>query len=128
MEGLKGEDTVVELCRQEGISESLYYHWNKQFLEAGKAHLAEDTQRKATSDDVKEMRRENDQLKQLVAELALKNRVLKKLARYGSRLGGLMRYSQAENRETIRLVEQFTLPVCQTLVEHCPQPDRAAVR
>jgi transposase-like protein len=78
MEGLKGEETIAELCRREGISQSLYYSWSKQFLEAGKARLAGDTRREATSNDVKEMKRENDQLKQLVAELALKNRILKK--------------------------------------------------
>ena len=78
MEGLKGEETIAELCRREGISQSLYYSWSKQFLEAGKARLAGDTRREATSDDVKDMKRENDQLKQLVAELALKNRILKK--------------------------------------------------
>jgi transposase len=78
MEGLKGEDTIAELCRREGISQSLYYSWSKQFLEAGKGRLAGNTKREATSDEVKDLRRENDQLKQLVAELALKNRIMKK--------------------------------------------------
>lgn len=78
LEGLRGEETVAELCRREGISESVYYRWSKEFLEAGKQRLVGNTKRQATSDDVAELRRENEQLKQLVAELALKNRVLKK--------------------------------------------------
>ena len=78
LEGLRGEDTVAELCRREGISESVYYRWSKEFLEAGKQRLVGNTKRQATSDDVAGFRRENEQLKQLVAELALKNRVLKK--------------------------------------------------
>ena len=78
MEGLRGEMTVAELCRREGIAQSLYYKWSKDFLEAGKARLAGDVKRQASSNDVKDLRQENDQLKQLVAELALKNRILKK--------------------------------------------------
>jgi transposase len=78
MEGLRGEETIAELCRREGIAQSLYYKWSKEFLEAGKARLAGDAKRQATSSDVKDLRGENEQLKQLVAELALKNRVLKK--------------------------------------------------
>ena len=78
LEGLRGEETVAELCRREGISESVYYRWSKEFLEAGKQRLVGNTKRQATSDEVVELRRENEQLKQLVAELALKNRVLKK--------------------------------------------------
>lgn len=76
--GLRGEDTIAELCRREGIAQSLYYKWSKEFLEAGKARLAGDTKRQATSEDVSDLRAENEQLKQLVAELILKNRVLKK--------------------------------------------------
>jgi transposase len=79
LEGLRGEESVAELCRREGISESVYYRWSKEFLEAGKQRLVGNTKRQATSDDVAELRRENEQLKQLVAELALKNRVLKKV-------------------------------------------------
>lgn len=78
LEGLRGEDTIAALCRREGIAQSLYYKWSKEFLEAGKARLAGDAKRQATSSDVKDLRSENEQLKQLVAELALKNRVLKK--------------------------------------------------
>jgi len=78
LEGLRGEDSVAELCRREGISQSLYYKWSKEFLEAGKLRLTGDTKRQASSEDVADLRAENEQLKQLVAELALKNRVLKK--------------------------------------------------
>lgn len=69
---------MADLCRREGIAQSLYYKWSKEFLEAGKSRLAGDTKREASSSDVDELRSENEQLKQLVAELALKNRVLKK--------------------------------------------------
>ncbi len=78
LEGLRGESTVAELCRREGIAQSLYYKWSKEFLEAGKQRLAGNTKRQADSQEVTEMRHENAQLKHLVAELALKNRVLKK--------------------------------------------------
>ena len=76
--GLRGEGTVAELCRREGISESLYYKWSKDFLEAGKARLVGNTKRQASTDEVKELQSENEQLKQLVAEIALRNRMLKK--------------------------------------------------
>ena len=78
LEGLRGESSVAELCRREGIAQSLYYKWSKEFLEAGKHRLAGNTKRQADSQEVSGMRHENEQLKQLVAELALKNRVLKK--------------------------------------------------
>ena len=78
LEGLKGEDSIAAICRREGISPSLQYKWSKGFLEAGKRRLKGDTIREANSDEVTELRRENDELKQLVAELSLKNRVLKK--------------------------------------------------
>ena len=77
-EGIRGDHTVAELCRREGISENLYYRWSKDFLEAGKSRLVGDTKRDANSKRVKALRQENEQLKQLVAELALKNKVLKK--------------------------------------------------
>ncbi len=78
LEGLKGEVSIAELCRREGIVSNLYYRWSKDFLEAGKKRLAGDTAREATSSEVGDLRSENDQLKQLVAELSLKNRLLKK--------------------------------------------------
>jgi len=78
LEGLRGEDSVSALCRREGISATLYYRWSKDFLEAGKKRLAGDTVREATSTEVKELRAENRELKEVVAEITLKNRVLKK--------------------------------------------------
>ncbi len=78
LEGLRGEDSIAEICRREGIHSSQYYKWSKEFLEAGKKRLAGDTAREATSPEVKELREENVELKQLVAELSLKNRMLKK--------------------------------------------------
>jgi len=78
VEGLRGEQTIAELCRREGIAESLYYSWSKEFMEAGKARLAGNTKRQASSSEVNELRQENEQLKQAVAELLLQNRVLKK--------------------------------------------------
>ena len=80
LEGLRGEASVAELCRREGINPNMYYKWSKEFLEAGKARLTGDSQRQATSSEVEDIRRENEQLKQVVAELLLKNRVLKKSA------------------------------------------------
>ena len=78
LEGLRGEDSIAELCRREGIVQNLYYRWSKDFLEAGKKRLAGDTARAATSDEVKELRREAGALKEVVAELTLENRLLKK--------------------------------------------------
>jgi transposase len=78
LEGLRGEESIAALCRREGLHPNLYYKWSKEFLEAGKARLAGDSQRQATSSEVEDIRRENAQLKQVVAELLLKNRVLKK--------------------------------------------------
>jgi transposase len=76
--GLRGEDGVAELCRKEGINQNLYYRWSKDFLEAGKKRLAGDTAREATSDEVKGLRAETHQLKELLAELMVENRLLKK--------------------------------------------------
>jgi len=76
--GLRGEDSVAELCRKEGINQNLYYRWSKDFLEAGKKRLAGDTAREASSDEVKGLRTETHQLKELLAELLVENRVLKK--------------------------------------------------
>jgi len=78
LEGLKGEDSIAAICRREGIVPNLYYRWSKDFLEAGKKRLQGDTVREANSAEVSGIKQENEQLKQLVAELSLKNRVLKK--------------------------------------------------
>ena len=78
LEGLRGETTIAELCRQEGIAQSMYYKWSKDFLEAGKQRLAGDTARAATTDEVKGLRREARDLKEVVAEQTLELRLLKK--------------------------------------------------
>lgn len=78
LEGLRGEDSIAELCRREGIATSLYYSWSKEFLEVGKKRLAGDTARQATAPEVKELRTEAAALKEAVADLTLENRLLKK--------------------------------------------------
>src|SRR5271170_7005891 len=78
LEGLRGETSIAELCRKEGIAQSMYYGWSKEFLEAGKRRLAGDTAREATSDEVKDLRSETTTLKEVVAEQALEIRLLKK--------------------------------------------------
>ena len=78
LEGLRGEESIAELCRREGISSNLYYKWSKEFLEAGKKRLLGDTRREATSPEVRCLRTENRQLKELVADLSVKNVILKK--------------------------------------------------
>jgi len=78
LEGLRGEESIAELCRKEGIQANVYYKWSKDFLEAGKKRLQGDTAREATSSEVVDLKKENDQLKALVAELSLRKRVLKK--------------------------------------------------
>ena len=78
LEGLRGENSIAELCRREGIATSLYYSWSKEFLEAGKKRLAGDTARQATSPEVKDLRQEASALKEAVADLTLENRLLKK--------------------------------------------------
>ena len=78
LDGLRGEDSIAELCRKEGIAQNLYYRWSKEFLEAGKKRLAGDTVREATSDEVKTLRAEARQLKEALAEATLENRLLKK--------------------------------------------------
>jgi transposase len=78
LEGLRGEESVATLCRKEGLAPNLYYRWSKEFLEAGKKRLVGDTTREATSTEVTELRKENARLKQVVAEVVLENRLLKK--------------------------------------------------
>ena len=78
LDGLRGEETIAELCRQEGIAQSLYYNWSKEFLEAGKKRLAGDTARSASTGEVKDLRREAHQLKEALAEQMLENHLLKK--------------------------------------------------
>jgi transposase len=79
LEGLRGEISIAELCRREVIYPNVYYRWSKTFLEAGKQRLEGDTVREATSNEVVNFKKENNQLKQVVADLFLKNRILKKV-------------------------------------------------
>jgi len=76
--GLRGEESIAALCRSEGIAESLYYSWSKEFLEAGKKRLSGDTVRQATSNEVRNLKRENLDMKEALADLLLENRLLKK--------------------------------------------------
>ena len=78
LEGLRGEDSIAELCRREGINSNVYYRWSKEFLEAGKKRLSGDTAREATSDEVRQLRSEATDLKETLAELLMENRLLKK--------------------------------------------------
>jgi transposase len=97
--GLRGEESIAELCRKEGINQNLYYRWSKEFLEAGKKRLAGDTAREATSDEVKGLRTEAQQLKELLAEVLLENRLLKKKRdrRWGSPIHEIPRCWEAGN-------------------------------
>ena len=78
LEGLRGEYSIAELCRREGIAQGLYYKWSKEFLEAGKKRLSGDTERQATSGEVKDLCREMSDLKEALADVLLENRLLKK--------------------------------------------------
>ncbi len=78
LEGLRGEHSIAELCRIEGINQNLYYRWSKDFLEAGKKRLSGDTEREANTTEVKGLRTEARQLKEALAEQVLENRLLKK--------------------------------------------------
>jgi transposase len=78
LEGMRGEESIAELCRREGLNQNVYYRWSKEFLEAGKQRLAGDIKREANSTEVTDLKKENDQLKRLVADIMLKNEVLKK--------------------------------------------------
>jgi transposase len=91
MEALRAEMSVAELCRKYSINESQFYKWNKEFLEAGKKRLSGDTTREATSDEVAELRRENQKLKETVADLVIRYDIVKKS------LNILDRHSNSEN-------------------------------
>lgn len=78
LEGLRGEESIAELCRKEGLNPNVYYRWSKEFMEAGKKRLSGDTIREATSDEVKELRAETAALKETLGEMVMENRLLKK--------------------------------------------------
>jgi len=113
LEGLRGDESIAKLCRKEGIAQSLYYTWSKEFMEAGKRRLAGDTARAATTGEVQDLRREARALKECVADLTLDNRLLKKHDRGWARRR--MRYPASEKLEIIRIVEQSHLPAKRTL-------------
>lgn len=78
LEGMRGEESIAEICRKYNLHQNLYYKWNKDFMEAGKKRLSGDTVREANSSEVQELKNENDSLKKELAELYLANKVLKK--------------------------------------------------
>jgi transposase len=78
LEGLRGEESIAELCRKEGLNPNVYYRWSKDFLEAGKKRLSGDSVREATSDEVKELRADTSALKETLGEVVMENRLLKK--------------------------------------------------
>ncbi|MEM9130032.1 MAG: IS3 family transposase [Pseudomonadota bacterium] len=114
LEGLRGEYSIAELCRREGIAQGLYYTWSKEFMEAGKKRLSGDTARQATTSEVTDLKHEMRDLKEVVADLTLENRVLKKKRARGWGVRR-MRYPASEKLEIIRIVEQSHQPVKRTL-------------
>jgi transposase len=116
IEGIRGELSIAELCRREGIHQANYYKWSKDFMEAGKHRLNGDTMREVNTSEVQGLKGENASLKELVADLSLEVRDLKKkhwLTRVKRKK--YMHYSQNEKMEIIRLVEQSDLGVIRTL-------------
>jgi transposase len=111
--GLRGEESISVLCRREGIAESLYYSWSKEFLEAGKRRLLGDTARQAVSPEVKDLRSASMALKECVADLTLENRLLKKGMTGAWGIRG-MRYPASEKLEIIHVVEN--VPVSEDVV------------
>jgi transposase len=105
LEGLRGEQSITELYHKEGINQNLYYRWSKEFLEAGKKRLAGDTAREATSEEVKSLMAESSQLKEMLAEQMMENRLLKKTCSgMGRTLHEVCRRREARNHPTGRAV------------------------
>ncbi|MBK9224548.1 MAG: IS3 family transposase [Flavobacterium sp.] len=119
MEALRAEMSVAELCRKYSINESQFYKWNKEFLEAGKKRLSGDTVREATSDEVAELRKENQRLKEMVADLVLRYDIVKKLVHAGLTLKvrRYMRLTVSEKQEIIHMVTRSEIGVNRTLRE-----------
>ncbi|WP_255327511.1 transposase [Porphyromonas sp. COT-290 OH860] len=117
MEGIRGELSVAELCRKYGISDSTYYKWNKEFIEAGKACLEGDMLREATSSEVQELRFQNQELKLALAELVLRYDIVKKLEtlRISSQHQKYMRYTAEEKEEIIRAVKSSEVNISESL-------------
>ena len=119
LDGLRGEHSIAELCRREGIAEGLYYSWSKEFLEAGKRRLAGDTARAATGDEVKALRREAQDLKEVVAEQALELRLLKKsMIADGGDVDAEHRF--AMTHEALRPREARDHPLGRAIASPCP--------
>lgn len=78
IEGLRGEESIASICRKYGISDTLYYKWSKDFMEAGKKRLSGDTERNANAEEVEQLKRQNNDLKKAIADLYLHNELLKK--------------------------------------------------
>jgi len=120
LEGLRGDDSIAELCRKEGIAQSLYYTWSKEFMEAGKRRLAGDTARSATTDEVKDLRRQARDLKEFVAEQTLELRLLKKsCSRMGKTKNEISRIREAGDHQAGGTIP----PSCQGnagYAGHCP--------
>src|SRR6478609_7801581 len=117
LEGLRGEESMAELCRREGIASSMYYGWSKEFLEAGKRRLAGDTARAATSDEVKDLRREAQALKEVVADLTLENRLRRirrgqRLIRPGQAHNLRRRFALLGGRRCVRRIHLRSFPRC----------------
>ena len=118
LDDLRGESSIAELCRKEGINQNLYYRWSKDFLEADKKRLSSDTVREANTDEVTGLKSENKDLKQAVAELYLRNDGLKKKSDWaGCDSGQRMMRTAPEKLAIIRLVEESELSVRRTLEE-----------
>ncbi len=108
LDGQRGEDSIAELCRREGISQGIYYKWSKDFMEAGKKRLAVDTARAATTDEVKELRREAKDLKEVVAEQTLELRLLKKsMTGYGDEVDSQTKCKFCTNTECCMEYEEW---------------------
>lgn len=105
LEGLRDDGSIAELCRKEGVAQSLYYIWSKEFMEAGKRRLAGDTAQAATTEEEQDLCRESRALKKCVAGLTLENRLLKKaLSRMGATTNEVSRIRKARNRPDLRAV------------------------
>lgn len=117
MEGIRGELSVAELCRKNAISDTTYYKWSKDYIEAGKARLEGDILRGATSPEVQDLRSQNQDLKMDLAELVLRYEIVKKLEslRISSQHQKYMRYTAAEKEEIIRVVKSSEISISKSL-------------
>ena len=117
MEGIRGEQSIAEICRKYGISDGTYYKWNKEFIEAGKARLDGDIVREATNDEVKELRQENIRLEEALADLVVRYDVVKKLEthRINPMHESYIRYRAGEKEAIVLTVKRSELSIVQSL-------------